>query len=579
MRFPRPAAVVIVALAALICLLTVVDQFQPISDADFFWHLKTGEWIWQHQALPATDPFAYPTPAHLNAMQRFTLTSYWLSQTAFYLLYLLGGFPAVVCFKFALVGLLILALLLRKRGDPLVFTAVLALGLVALGMYPLERPQAFSFVLYGVLLALLDRLREREPAGRMRFAALIALPAVMLLWANTHGAYLLGQATILLVLTLEAVKFLHPRLEPLPAATYRRLLAAGGLGLAFSFLNPNTYHAIEYLRAPAAAAVTVNIEYLSTLSVFTRLNLYRIPVYWLLQLLTLAGLVIRWRKPDITTIALLLGLGVVSFTTSRYVPFFIVAAVPLIAAAFSGARVRKGSGPALACVACALLLYFAWSDRGAMIVPGRGAWTDENFPAQEADFIVAQDLQGNLYNNPNWGGYLMWRLAPARKVYSDGRSLDQPSYQSTAYIDNARVGSGFGGAAWKRLLDSYDIQYVLTPLFSRGVLYPLVSALLGDPEWPLVYTGYNSLIFVRQSALNARVIAARSLSKERFLDDSIAWYSRQAAREPGNMFLQLTTAELLLGRRRFPEARAAYRRVLELAPFNAVARERLKALP
>jgi hypothetical protein len=63
-----------------------VNLSRPFSDTDFFWHLKTGEWIWQHQALPTADPFAYPTPATLDARQRFTLTSYWLSQIAYHLL-------------------------------------------------------------------------------------------------------------------------------------------------------------------------------------------------------------------------------------------------------------------------------------------------------------------------------------------------------------------------------------------------------------------------------------------------------------------------------------------------------------
>ena len=120
---------------------------------------------------------------------------------------------------------------------------------------------------------------------------------------------------------------------------------------------------------------------------------------------------------------------------------------------------------------------------------------------------------------------------------------------------------------------------MLTPLFSRGVIYPLVGALLNDRDWGLVFTGYNSLIFVRMGPRNSRVLFGSGLSKERFLDDAIGWYSRQSAREPGNMFLHLTRAELLLSRKRFAEARAAYQRVLELAPFNLVARERLKAIP
>ena len=34
---------------------------RPIGDPDLGWHLKAGEWIWRHGALPRSDPFGYPT--------------------------------------------------------------------------------------------------------------------------------------------------------------------------------------------------------------------------------------------------------------------------------------------------------------------------------------------------------------------------------------------------------------------------------------------------------------------------------------------------------------------------------------
>ncbi len=579
MRSGRSTTMLVAVLAALGALLTLVDQFQPVSDGDFFWHLKTGEWIWQHRALPAEDPFAYTSPRALDTMQRFTLTSYWLGQTTFHLLHRAGGFPAIVLLKFLLVGLLVLALLPRSRGDRPVFAGVLLLGLVVLGVFSFERPQAFSLVLYAALLALLERLRRAPPAGRRGLLTAAAVPLVMLVWANVHGAHLLGQATILLFLATEGVASLSRLPGAAPPAARRRLLAAGLLGLAFSLLNPNTYHAVEYLRASAPNPLFVNIEYQSTLFAFTRLNLYRIAVFWALLLLALWGAVARRREPDLAMFALLAGLGGVAFFKSRYVPFFVVAAVPAVASWLSGAGALKWSRPVVVFLAAASAAHFGWADRSALIEPGSGVWVDRNLPEKEADFIIRQGLGGNLYNNPNWGGYLIWRLGPQRKVFSDGRSLEPRSFLSTGTIDNALAGPGPGGPAWKRLLEEHDVQYVLTPLFGRGVLYPLVGALLRDPEWGLVFAGYNSLIFLRASPQNSGVLRAWSLPKDRYLDDMIAWYTRQAAREPGKAFLHLARGELLLGRGRLAEARAAYAKVLELAPFNLVARERLRAVP
>jgi hypothetical protein len=579
MRSRLTFAVLPAVLGVLGLAITAVDQLQPISDADFFWHLKTGEWIWQHQALPTADPFAYPTPATLDARQRFTLTSYWLSQIAYHLLATAGGFPAIVLLRFLIVGLLVAVILPQKRGDTPLFAGMLVLALVGLGMFPLERPQAFSFVLYAALLGLLGSLREPAPSGRRRLAVAAAVPALMLLWANTHGAFLLGQVTIVLVLGCEGLKFFRQGLQPLPAVAYRRLLLVGALGLIFSFANPNTYHAIEYLRPGPEGLQAANIEYQSTVSIFTSLSLYRVAVFWAVLLLAALGFAASWRRPDITAIALLAGLGAASFFRSRYVPFFLVAAVPVAAAGLSVEVLRKWARAVVVGLAAVAALYFASRDRSTMVEPPSGGWVDRYFPEEEADFIVREGLQGRMYNNPNWGGYLMWRLAPQRKVFSDGRGLDQPSYLATVVIDNARGELVFGVPAWKRLLDTNGIQYVITPLFGRGVLYPLVNALLRDDEWHLVFSGYNSLIFVRSSPENGRVILSRGQPKELFLDDMIEWYTRRSAQYPGNMFLHLTRGELLVSRRRFAEARAAYARVLELAPFNAIARERLRTLP
>lgn len=53
---------------------------RPLYDPDFYWHLKTGQWIWQNKALPLIDPFGVQPVLEPSPRTGFILTSYWLNQ-------------------------------------------------------------------------------------------------------------------------------------------------------------------------------------------------------------------------------------------------------------------------------------------------------------------------------------------------------------------------------------------------------------------------------------------------------------------------------------------------------------------
>jgi hypothetical protein len=70
------------ALAAVL----LAGWFSPeISDPDFWWHLKTGQYIWEKHSLPVPDPFAYTTamasPAYAGEERTrdLNLTQEWLA--------------------------------------------------------------------------------------------------------------------------------------------------------------------------------------------------------------------------------------------------------------------------------------------------------------------------------------------------------------------------------------------------------------------------------------------------------------------------------------------------------------------
>jgi hypothetical protein len=567
--------------AVLLGAILFVNLFRPFGDPDFFWHLKTGEWIWQHRALPAEDPFAYTTPAHPAGTALFILTSYWGSQVLYHLLHLEGGFPALLALRFAIAGLLVLAMYCQFRGNRLVFLSLLALALVVLGLFPLERPQAFSFVCFAALFSLLSSFRGSQE-GEGRRPPWYALPGLMIVWANLHGGFLLGQALILAFVALEGIKFLHPGLRPLTREGYRRLVVAGALGLGGSLCNPNTWHGLAFFAASSPPDWWLNVEYQSTVYVFRSLHSHRMIAYWLLLLLALVGFAARRDEPDLSVIAILAGLGLLSFMQTRYVPFFLVAAVPTAAANLSRWEARRWLAAGLAGLAVCAGLFFTWKDRHKLLDAGSGRWISAAMPAGEADFIVSNGLRGNMYNHWVWGGYLIWRLAPERKVFVDGRVLDLGVLSTASSIDNAVRRKDTGAPAWKTVFEKYGILYAVVPFVTfDGERLPLADALLKDPEWLPYASNPAAAVFVKDTAENGETIRRFDLRtrKKELVDPQLALLDRWISLEPRNVAPLLKKGELLMGRSLWLEARRTYEDVLRIDPGNTVARERLRQLP
>src|SRR2546422_9925599 len=91
----RKAALHFAVVCAAICLLGLFST--EIADTDFWWHLKTGQYVVQQHSLPVPDPFAYTTSliaaAHPGEEQvrHFNLTHEWVAQSLLYVTYAIGG--------------------------------------------------------------------------------------------------------------------------------------------------------------------------------------------------------------------------------------------------------------------------------------------------------------------------------------------------------------------------------------------------------------------------------------------------------------------------------------------------------
>ncbi|MBI5635032.1 MAG: hypothetical protein HZA15_16305 [Nitrospirae bacterium] len=574
---------IIAAMGIIIAACAFFYALRPVNDADFFWHLKTGEYIYQHKAIPSEDPFSFTTPSPATSRVHFILTSYWFSQVIFYLSYSLAGMKGIVLLRGLMIGLLLFMMARLRKGDTIIYQGLLLISaIIMLEGYPMERPQVFSFIFFAALLRLLNRLRKEEYQQTEHGNALVRketvlLAGLMVLWANMHGGVLIGQATIMVVLFIEAIKFCHPFLDPPGRRVYLRLLVAGAAGLLFSFLNPNSYHALlELINMPVSMRAN-NLEFQSTFELFRRYSATNMILFWSVVCLAAAGILIKLRKPDITETVLLVCIGFFSLTQIRYIAFFLIVAIPAVAEAFSLPRIRSSARLIIIGAALCAAGYFVRDESGLQNISSR-VWVNEYFyPAKAADFILSQDLKGNMYNEQNWGGYLIWRLGPERKVFMDGRQLSEAVFSQANLIDMASPEKIAGLPLWKSMLDAYGIRYIVVPFFQlNGTLKPLVVRLLEDAQWRPVFFSLNSTIFVKDSPENYPVLRRYSIPREIFIDDLINVCSRLIRENERNIFALIAKGDLYILKKMPEEARRMYEQALKAAPFNRTVQERLK---
>src|SRR5947209_11901569 len=93
---------VLVALAALALMSMFTGE---MGDPDTWFHLRAGAYIWHQHKLPIPDPFSWTTylgkPAYPEeyATRDLNLKHEWLGQVVFYLIYAMGGAPALILFR------------------------------------------------------------------------------------------------------------------------------------------------------------------------------------------------------------------------------------------------------------------------------------------------------------------------------------------------------------------------------------------------------------------------------------------------------------------------------------------------
>jgi hypothetical protein len=603
-KLPRPLAAAgtwlgrygwhILAALFFLYVLGVSTRF-ALNDPDIWWHLATGKYIVEHKEIPSHDPFSYTTPRPLNENQKRGLRAHWLGQVVFYSAYSLGGLKGVGLFRGLLIILPAVAIylwLVERGARPWLAISAVAFSTLMLAIevfYAFERPQGISFFLALVVLMLLEDLRTR------RKPALLLLPLVMVLWANVHAGFIVGNVLIMAYASGVLLGWLYGLLRGRPGPFNWFFFLGVALAILGSFVNPNAYHLFYgYLKGLLGAffrdvsgfigrkgegswVAKVVLEY-RPLYYFYKVLFYKwIVYYWLFSALVVALLALKYwlrRRPDL---AELFVVAFVIFFSNYYARGLMFGLV--ILAFYAGKTMLELwhlRGRLIPLVATGLMVALAvgflshvWRPYSwALKNPGLTRhWITPWYPIGAANFVKRARIAPPMYNFYTWGGFLIWSLYPQYKVFIDGRAIDEMVNRVADAILKTYPG-------WRQQLDAYGINFMIIPVVFResGNIIPLAVALVNEPQWRLIYLGSNSAVLVRDVPQNRHLIERYEIPKRNIYVEIVKVENILLSASPQNPTYNINKADALMALGRQEEALAIYRR------FRPWARDRLKAL-
>jgi hypothetical protein len=494
------------AIAAFFALVASTCWFE-IVDWDFWWHLAAGEWIAQHGAIPTRDPFSYV------AEGKPWIDSHWLFQSILYGAYSISGIPAVIWLRFPVVllcfGLLFFTAYRREHFAISIGVCTLALC-VCLQRF-LLRPELFSLLFLAAFVFFTERWR-RHPR-----TSLAAIAVCQLAWTNAHGMHLVGIALLAAELAGEGFDLLAARrgsgvaTPERSARDWRRKLGLLAVALAMLLPNANGFAGMLY-------PFTLLSELRGKPGVFGELGELASPFaggwpalgslrffYFSLVALVLAGAIAQGRKLRFAHLLPALGFFYLSTLALRNMSLFAIVATPvairwlsgvadsLAAAGITARRRLRGVAAPLALVAMLAAIASVASGQLYSIMgllrrfgPGVSPW----FPEAAVDYLERREIRGRIFNNPEIGGYLIWRLYPRHQVALDGRW--------EVYADPdlpRRLGDP---AEFERFAKERDVEVVILHRQSTQ-LRGLGPWLRRQPGWKVGFSGRSAIVFERSS--------------------------------------------------------------------------------
>jgi hypothetical protein len=444
-----------------------------VADADIWWHLRTGEWMLAHHAVPHVDLYS----AELAG--RPWLAYSWLFELLTVKLFQWLGLAGIVAYTSAMILAITVALfhmVRRLQGD---FTLAVLLTVVAVfSMSHLYSPRPWLITILFFILEL-DILMYARKTGRVR--ELLWLPVLFALWTNVHIQFVYG----LLVLGLAWAETAAMRWG-LGTETRMRPEWMGGALLASviaTLANPfglRIYSVVYNLVTQGGG--------LRQVSEMQAMPFRDITDSLVLLFAMGSAAALAWQRRFQPFETALLGFAaVLAFRSQRDVWVMVAVGAAVLASTLAGSEKAAIRLPKLATSLAVLAAGLAvLAGFRVMGINNAQLQTQlaKTLPVRAVEAVRVKGYAGPLFNNFDWGGYLIWTLR--MPVSIDGR---------TNLYGNERMDRS--ASTWNAQPDwASDAQLTSAGVVIGPVTAPLTQLLRLNPRFQLVYEDNLAAVFI-----------------------------------------------------------------------------------
>ena len=449
---------------------------KQIAEPDIWWHLRNSAYFFQHHSFPSVDSYSF------GAAGSPWLAHEWLSEIPFFLGFKAMGLQGFLAVYFAVLVLIYVGVYYRSvragadcKNATVITLLAIFLGVVSIG----PRVLLFGWLCMVGLLLVLDRFR-RTGNG------LWLLPPLFALWINLHGSWVFGMVVLVLTIASGLVEGEWGLVvaQRWTSGELKKLLLTLAASLTALFVNPFGYKLVLYpfdflFRQPS------NMKHIAEWhSVDFSTGDGKLALFTILALLAAALFSRRrWRLDEVLLTAFALW---AALSHARFLFFAGLIFVPILAPRLDlfPPYERDLDKPWLnatimTAIVGALVFFFPSPAQLQQKV-------DEQYPRAALEFMQRQHINGQIFNQDWWGGYMEWN-APELKPFIDGR-VDIFVYNGTFddYVKAVSIQTPF------EILNKYRIDYALLE-----PKQPLGYLLEHSPAWHPIYTDKVAVLFER----------------------------------------------------------------------------------
>ena len=453
-----------------------------IAEPDIWWHMRNAAYLLHNHSFPNVDTYSF------SAAGSPWMNFEWLSEVPFFLGFKAMGLQGILAVYFVLLVLIYVGVYYRscQAGADCKDATIATLGAICLGGVSMApRTLLFGWLCMVGLLLVLDRF-QRTGKG------LWLLPPLFVLWINFHGSWVFGMVVLVLTIASGLVEGEWGLVvaKRWSSAQLKKLLLALAASLAALFVNPFGYKLVLYpytllLRQQGVMKYIEEWQPVDFSTANGRLALVVI-------LALLAGALFsrrRWKLDEVLLTAFSLW---AALSHARFLFFAGLIMAPILAPRLKLFPLYERdldkpwlNAVIMAAVVGALIFFFPSAAQLQQKVA-------EGYPKAALEFMQRQHIEGRIFNEYAWGGYMEWN-APQLKTFVDGRA--------DIFIFNGVFDDFLRATAMKRpfeILDKYKIDYV----FLRPE-EPLNYLLEHSGGWRLIYSDKVAVLFERTPTTTA----------------------------------------------------------------------------